>query len=1067
MKNLSRRDFVKGVTAGGALAAFGLGYGPVILRSLSRTVGSETAPDPVVGPEGYVYSSCLQCNTGCGIKVKIVDGEAVKIEGNPYTPFNRFPHLDYATTPADAVGEFGALCPKGQAGLQTAYDPYRLRKVLKRAGPRGSNRWVTIPFDQAIREISDGGLLFSTVPGEETRVVPGLKEQWALRDPQTMRDVATDARNVQRGTMTLADFQTKWVAELPNLIDSDHPDLGPKNNQIAFVWGRLKAGRREFIDFFIKDGLGSFNYHGHTTVCQGSLYFASKAMSDQFKDGKWQGGQKFYWQADLAGAEFVIFVGANPFEGNYGPTNRSLRIADGLASGRLRYAVVDPRMSKAVTNAWKWLPIKPGTEAGLAMALIRWILDNGRQDAKFLANANKAAATADAETTWTNASWLVRVETDGPGAFLRASHVGLPGVEARTGSDGVPYTFDPFVVTVGGVPTSFDPNDTANAVEGDLFFDGNVGGIRVKSVMQLLLEAASERTIEEWADLCGLDAADVAELAAEFTSHGKRAAADIHRGVSQHTNGIYNVWSWFTLNLLIGNYDWKGGMAKATTYGHLGGKVGQPYDFATMRPGKLAPFGISLIRHEVKYEDTTLFNRADPPSNYPARRAWFPFSSDIYQEIVPSIGDQYPYPMKTLFLYMGTPVYSLPAGHTNIEILRDVAKLPLFVCIDITVGETSMYADYVFPDLSYLERWEFQGSHPNVLEKIQPVRQPAIPPFTETVTVFGEEMPIGLESMILGFGEYMGLPGFGNDGLGPGLSLKRPEDVYLKMAANVASGDGPTTDWVPEAPPEEQDLFLLARAHLPTSVFDPAKWQAAAGDAWWTRVMYLLNRGGRFHRDSYSGDALKNRWNAFIGMYMEKVATAKSSMTGAHLGGMARYYPIADSRGMPIDDPGFDLTVITHRVIEHTKSRTIANGWLRELLPENFLQVSRADAARLGLQGGDLVRVESASNPTGLLDLGNGESKPMEGRVRISEGIRPGVIAYSLGFGHWAYGSRDIEVTDGGTTTVIQGDPERAKGVHLNPVLRTDPHITNTCLEDLVGGSAVFYDTRVRLYKVG
>ena len=161
-------------------------------------------------------------------------------------------------------------------------------------------------------------------------------------------------------------------------------------------------------------------------------------------------------------------------------------------------------------------------------------------------------------------------------------------------------------------------------------------------------------------------------------------------------------------------------------------------------------------------------------------------------------------------------------------------------------------------------------------------------------------------------------------------------------------------------------------------------------------------------------------------------------------------------------DAGFDLNVITHRVIEQTKSRTVANPWLRELLPENFLQVSREDANRLSLANGDLVRAESASNPTGVLDLGTGDTVPMVGRVRVSEGIRPGVVAYSLGYGHWAYGSRDIEVD----SVVVKGDPARGRGVHLNPVLRTDPHVTNTCLEDLVGGSAVFYDTKIRLVKV-
>ncbi|MFN3287790.1 MAG: CoA transferase, partial [Sphingomonadaceae bacterium] len=70
--------------------------------------------------------------------------------------------------------------------------------------------------------------------------------------------------------------------------------------------------------------------------------------------------------------------------------------------------------------------------------------------------------------------------------------------------------------------------------------------------------------------------------------------------------------------------------------------------------------------------------------------------------------------VKALFLYMGAPTYALPAGHTNIEVLRDVKKLPLFIANDIVVGMTSMYADYIFPDLTYLERWEFSGSHPSV-----------------------------------------------------------------------------------------------------------------------------------------------------------------------------------------------------------------------------------------------------------------------------------------------------------------------------------------------------------------
>ena len=35
------------------------------------------------------------------------------------------------------------------------------------------------------------------------------------------------------------------------------------------------------------------------------------------------------------------------------------------------------------------------------------------------------------------------------------------------------------------------------------------------------------------------------------------------------------------------------------------------------------------------------------------------------------MGDEYPYGAKALMLYMGSPVYALPAGHTNIPVLAD------------------------------------------------------------------------------------------------------------------------------------------------------------------------------------------------------------------------------------------------------------------------------------------------------------------------------------------------------------------------------------------------------------
>ena len=86
----------------------------------------------------------------------------------------------------------------------------------------------------------------------------------------------------------------------------------------------------------------------------------------------------------------------------------------------------------------------------------------------------------------------------------------------------------------------------------------------------------------------------------------------------------------------------------------------------------------------------------------------------------------------------------------------------------------------------------------------------------------------------------------------------------------------------------------------------------------------------------------------------------------------------------------------------------------------------------------------------------------MIGKVRILEGLRPGVVAFSLGHGHWTYGPVRV-VIDGVT---VPGDPRRATGVHANAAMRVDPVLKNTGLVELAGGSAVFYQTQVKLVKV-
>jgi anaerobic selenocysteine-containing dehydrogenase len=893
-----------------------------------------------------------------------------------------------------------------------------------------------------------------------------------LKDPEISSALAEDAKKVGEKKMTLEEFKEKHKENLQYLIDPDHPDLGPKNNQFCLNWGRLKGGRSDLIGRFTRDAFGSVNAHGHTTVCQGSLYFTCKAMSDQFEEGRFTGGSKFYWQADTGNAEFILFVGASPYEANYGPPLRVQKLTEGMVDGRLKIAVVDPRCSKTAARAWKWLPVAPNGVGALAMGMLHWIISEKRYDADYLANANKGAALEDGEPTWTQAAWLVKIGEDGkPGAYLRGSDLGLPkekrpkkpkeGAKPKEGEKPEDWEFDPFIVLSDGKPKAFDPNQEKEVVEGDLLVDQEVKGLRVKSVLQILKETAAARSVAQWAQLAGLKETDVVEVAREFTSHGKRAVVDIHRGASQQTSGFYNVLAFMTLNVLIGNHDWMGGLAKATTFDAVGSKEGKPFDLRKIK-GKLKPWGISIIRHETSYEKSTLFQ------GYPAKRVWYPFSSDIYQEIIPSMGDAYPYPIKALLLYMGTPVYSLPAGHELIRILSDPKKIPLVITSDIVIGETSMFADYIFPDLTFLERWEFSGSHPSVTPKVAPIRQPAVGPLTETVTVFGQQMPLSLESLLLGLAEKLKLPGFGEHAFGPGLHLFREEDLYLRMVYNLAYGDKPEgEEKVPPADARELEIFRQARRHLPPTVFDLKRWEAVVGPEAWPHVAYVLNRGGRFqaYDKAYKEGQLANKYGKLVGIYFDKMAAQKHSMTGKPYLGHADFIDgPRDCLGRAIQDQGagYDLTLITYKAISQTKSRTVSNYWLQALYPDNFFEMAAADALRLKLRDGDPVKAVSASNPEGVWDLGHGWKKPMIGRIRIRQGLRPGVVAFSLGHGHWAYGAQPVTI-DGQT---LAADVRRGTGVHANAAMRVDPYLKNTGLVDAVGGSAVFYQSQVKLVKV-
>jgi len=1041
-EQVSRRSFLKSTAFVGGCAVIGQ-TAATTLGSLfdNKALASTQRPDPYVlaEPENVLYTTCLQCHVDCQMKAKIWNGTLAKLSGNPYSPQNFLPHIPYGTGLKDAATIDGKLCTKGQTAIQTYYDPYRVRKVLKRAGGRGSNKWNAISFDQFINEVTKGGKLFSDLG--DNNDYPGFEQVIALRDPKLSSAMAKDAKNCGKGKITVAQFKKKYMGHIDKLIDPDHPDLGPKNNGFVFMAGRIEHGRKELMKRFVGKTLGSQNAYEHTTICEQSHHIAYSEMT---------GHKSHHLKPDLVNCEFVLFWGTGAFSANFGLTCMAEKVTTGKVDRGMKTAVVDARLSNDAGKADWWLPVRPEKNGTLAMAMIRWILENKRYDQRFLENANKAAARADGEPTWTNATHLVKIVDNHPLELLKASEINLGSGNQN-------------VVSQNGQLIAVDPKDKTNPVKGDLFVKTRVMGFTVKSSFQLLSEQAFAKPLPEYAKDCGVSLKTIIEVARELTSHGKKAAVDMYRGPVQQTDGYYSGCLIITLNILIGNADYKGGLIKGGGHWHeTGGKPGSIYNFKKMHPGALKAFGPKITREKSRYEDFTLFRE----NNYPARRPWYPFTGNVYQEIIPSFATGYPYPGKILMTHMGTPALSIPGANQQIiNMLKDQKRVPLFIASDIIIGETSMYADYILPDLSFLERWGMPHVTPDVPTKTSKIRQPVAKPLTEEVTVGGKKMPICLEAFMFAVTEKLNLSGFGKNAFGPGMDFTRIEDWFLKEAANIAFGDK-KGHMVPDADDAELAIFRKARRHLPSSVFDEARWKKTLGsETRWRKAVYVINRGGRFaaYGTNYKGNFVKSKFGGMFHLFAEDVARQKNSISGKHFSGVPFIAGEFDAAGTPLArSKEYPFRIITYKEPIGGQSRTISNYWGNiNLQPANKILINPKDAGKLGIAQGQEVRLVSADNPKGRLELKDGENRviDMKGQVRISEGMRPGTLAVSWHYGHWAYGCNEV-VVDG---EKIKGDRRRAGGLCTNPLLAVDPVVKDVCLTDPIGGSASFSNSLVSL----
>ena len=1027
---IERREII----AAGGLAAFAAGFSQTLGRVVSNFTGAEEQPkiadgrhihgrsiepeytvDPVSGaftpnPNQQIsYTACLGCTTQCGVRVRVdkTTGEVLRVTGNPYSPLSTEPHLPMKTSVKEsliALSRFqdqglagrSTACGRGNAAMDQMSSPFRVLTPMKRVGARNSGQWQPISFEQLVKEVVEGGDLF----GEGH--VDGLA--------------------------TLRDFSTP--------IDPEAPELGARVNQVG-VLTSVNDGRENFSRRFWNQSFGTLNHVGHGSYCGGAYRSGSGALFGDLK-------KMPHAKPDLSNAEFVLFIGTAP--GNAGNPFKIFgsKLAKGRADGRLDYVVVDPVLNNsnnlAAADRGRWVPIRPGTDGALVMGIMRWMFDNNKVNADYLAWPNLKAAHAAGEPSFTNAGWLLITQDGHPrqGRFLRGSDIGIEVASEEQYKDADPYVIATAAGELVAAGSAMVPAvlDASRVIE----LDGKP--VTVKTPFEMLRASARRFDIAEYSALCGVPEEVIIGLADEFTRHGRKASAVAHGGMMAG-NGFNSAYSVVTLNALIGNLNWKGGFI-INGGGFKDNGAGPRYDLETF-PGQVKPRGTPIGRN-VAYEKSAEFKRRQAEGEpYPATDAWFPNAPGLGTEWFTGALRGYPYTLKALVLWSCNPIYGIPGIRPLIEKgLADPKQLPLIIAVDPLINESNAFADYIVPDSIMYESWGFPAPWAGIPTQATTARWPVVEPKAEQSA---DGVRIGMETFYIALAKAMGLPGFGAEAIadmeGKRYPLERAEDWYLRGAANVAFAGKAA---VGDASDEDMSLTGVDRIRgLMESTLKPEEWR---------KVATVYTRGGRYQAAGEAQDATNPEWQTKrftkpLWLWNENIGTARNTLTGARRSGCATWAPPAFFDGTPMrelhPEADWPLQVVSFKSALQN-SYSIATR-ITGLHPDNPVIVHPADAARAGLQSGDSARIQTPGGEAACT-------------VIVHEGVMEGVMAIEHGYGHRELGARAHRI---GEHTQPQR-PDLRAGINLNDLGLYDPTRGGAVIwVDSVSGTAVRQGLPARL----
>ncbi|MFC1822244.1 molybdopterin-dependent oxidoreductase [Thermodesulfobacteriota bacterium] len=836
-----------------------------------------TAAATEIKTDEWKYSVCAGCYNLCGVKVRVVDGVPVAIEGIPESD----------------MGGQGGMCGKGFSTLMDLHDPNRINYPVKRTNPKKGlhedPKWERISWDEALDTIAEK--LRAVIDTDPRKMI------WAFTPGPGTPFKAT----IYHGGFCLS--------------------CGSPNAAFGGVGSQCGAAAHHI----------------------GALMHAAWDILPDYKFCNW-----------------MLRCGGNEGHGGGRMAATSSRLAAEARERGMKSINMDPIGFRSAGEGDEWLPILPGTDIAVFLAMANVIVNEiGVYDVEYIRSK-------------TNGVYLVGPDK----TFVRDQESSKPLIWDET--DGKAKTYD-------------DPTLDHPALEGEF----TVNGVTCHPSFSLWKEHIKQYNPKWAAEISTVPAKRIHRLAEELVEESRigssieiegktypyRPACVVgYRGLQTHQNSFHQYTAMNLLNLLMGNQDVPGGIVGSGTVRSFGHPDTHRPTFAPFAgyDGMLTP-GIWHTRtpwppEEVKGPGQANFTDIFVNSS----QTPYPYTED-FDELWTNAGR--PYELEVLALLGGNLAMNVGSSTDAGKVL---ANIPFIFSLNTVHNETTEgFADIVLPDSHAYESMDIASSigfffnYPIGLERwCFHVRMPVVEPAYErrnTLDIYFE------------LAERAGIRDKFNSFLDRYFSMKsskwEQEDVegdeeYLIVRPDEKISSAELTDRVLKYYfGEERGLEWFEKNGFIT-------WKKNPDECYW-RYYTDARIPVYFETLEHERPKVKEICES-IGMHVDF----------DHYNPLVSYFPAVINKDVP-PDTEYDLITVSYRDPLHTHRFTAQNPYVDEMSRSNpytyTVVMNEEMGKKKGIEEGDVVAVE------------NKQGDKIEGRVSLSQLVHPNVLGI-VGMGGWAEG---------------------------------------------------------------